>query len=87
MALSNNSQKALYTYLLSFTWISKSVFFAIPTATSDLHQVTKDNDIACDHERHIRAASCRNRLESQLETTNFDPREDETIGGKQAENW
>ena len=33
------------------------------------------------HEQHIRAASCRSRLESQWETPNFDPRGAKTSGG------
>ena len=31
------------------------------------------------HEEHIRAASCRSRLESQWDTPNFDPRRANTI--------
>ena len=33
------------------------------------------------HEQHIRAASCRSRLESQWETPNFDPRGAKTSRG------
>ena len=48
----------------------------------------QQNSELVDHEQHIRASSGRSRLESKLETPNFDPPpvEPKPAGGR-AENW
>ena len=39
------------------------------------------------HKQHIRAASCRSRLESEWETPNFDPLVEPELVGDRAESW
>ena len=45
------------------------------------------HDLRVYHEPHIRAASCKSRLESQWETPNFDPPVEPKLVGDRAENW
>ena len=47
----------------------------------------KDAMRCCDHEQHIRAASCRSHLESEWENPTSPPPVEPKLVGDRAENW